>query len=837
MMDYRTVIGQQLNCTIPEIPLTSTLVRFSDDSGKGKTCWAIGHEVISNDKTISIISYGDWRQSSEKFVWCSHNKDTLTKKENLELKRKQKEASEKVALEKKERQDECRDKSREMLVNSQVVDSHAYLELKQIPANISKWIRKDGNTLLIPMSDHNGFNSVQLIYRDMITNNFKKIFPSGSKVTGSFFNFGNIKDNHIFLAEGFSTAATIFLATKQTTICCFNSGNIGPVINSIRKLNPKCKITICADDDHELAIRRPDIGNAGIKAAKLASEKFSNVNFIKPEFENPQDQSDFNDLFCAEGLSNLKKIINQITDNTSRNFTQIDCLGQADNTFYYFNYKTKVLTPLTPDKHRENYFLAMAPPDYWGNEFRFKFDKDGLETDQPDYKNVTAELFARQRDVGFFKPESMRGIGAWLDNGQTVYNTGAKLIIDNQVQSICDNFETKFFYQAKQEIIIKKRESYKDGQLLIENLKKLRFKNKSEHILVAAWIAQSSIFGFLDWRFHIWLTGNKGTGKSKILSFINSMTNSLNLLDSSAAGIRQELDSDAYSICYDETEAHDHKIKDVISIARQCSSNNSAKSLRGTIHGKALARNTSAVFAMASIQTAIELDADKSRFFQIELETTEGQSTKEYSNICDTFADLAENKNELRDYLIYNVKNIKESIKLIKEFLVDKEKLTKRQADQYATALGLYYHIRNKEIINPSKISELFGLLDIKEEKEEIQDESENCLNAILQIPIDKSEDFSVGSAIQTILFSEKITQIEALQKGLNNLGIHFEKKTKEIHICKSMILKNKLVKFSEFSNYIPLLKRSKNCLYKDDTTKRFFWGQRVRTTVIQWVN
>lgn len=53
----------------------------------------------------------------------------------------------------------------------------------------------------------------------------------------------------MFVAEGYSTGASIHMATGQAVIVAFNAGNLSPAIASAKAAFPGSKLIIAADDD------------------------------------------------------------------------------------------------------------------------------------------------------------------------------------------------------------------------------------------------------------------------------------------------------------------------------------------------------------------------------------------------------------------------------------------------------------------------------------------------------------------------------------------------------------------------------------------------------------
>ncbi len=81
--------------------------------------------------------------------------------------------------------------------------------------------------------------------------------------------------------------------------------------------------------------------------------------------------------------------------------------------------------------------------------------------------------------------------------------------------------------------------------------------------------------GALNWRPHIWVTGDKGTGKSTLHTFLRRLCDDSVVWSSNAtaAGIWQDLGHDALPVIIDEAEARDdnRQMQSIMELARQAS--------------------------------------------------------------------------------------------------------------------------------------------------------------------------------------------------------------------------------------------------------------------------
>jgi putative DNA primase/helicase len=110
----------------------------------------------------------------------------------------------------------------------------------------------------------------------------------------------------IAICEGYATAASIHAATEWPVVVAFNSGNLLPVAQVIRRKFPEARLVICADNDQwtERPVKNPGLFY-GMQAAQAV-----NGHLALPEFKRTETKpTDFNDLAQEEGLPRVAEII------------------------------------------------------------------------------------------------------------------------------------------------------------------------------------------------------------------------------------------------------------------------------------------------------------------------------------------------------------------------------------------------------------------------------------------------------------------------------------------------------------------------------------------------
>ena len=827
------------------IKLDNSIHRF-DLTKKGDNAgWVIGSQWVYKNEDQFTATYGSWRQG-EKFTWTSWDPNTADRALTNSMRQNTKMAAAELKKEQQKKYKDCRDKWKPVFYGCKSdSETHTYLVEKNITSNFSARVDK-WNNLLIPIFNINEeeevrFVGVQRICPKEDGTGFIKRFSKGIQLKGSFHAFGSLKDSdHVFVCEGWATGASIRIAMRETVAVCFNAGNIVEAILTIRKIKPGIKITVCADRDIN---KDPKLHDIGYKKARYASKKYSNCIAKRVKFADNNDHadnSDFNDLHCTEGLDPIKEQLKY----SDSDFIDIAFLGHHDKRYYYFIKNKKMLLGLTPAEHTKTQLLMMAPGKYWQDNFGYKYDKNGDAV--PNWDKAIEKLAIIQGEKGFFNPENIRGVGCWLDQDRLFVNLGDRILINKDDKNFeilpifDDNIRTKNFYEGGigVKISLDRTLSSEQGRQIIDAFKLLKFKNPADHTYLVGWIAMAQIYGAIDWRPHLWITGERGTGKTTILELIDRMLPlSLSVTDSTASGIKQAVKNDTRPVVYDESEPDSDKMKPVIQLARQSSSRTNSKVLRGTISGRAMHFNTNVVFCFGSIQKQLFSAADDSRVFAVEMRTLKNQDRCDFTKLQNAMAEIKDLAKPMMLRMIFNFHRFQRCFKTAREAIKDNQ-VEARQADQLATVLAAYYVLGsdgelNSEWIN-RKIKELNFLESDYMEANKLND-SEKCLDTILQLTVDNKDNSTVASTIQAIIYAESRYMAEDAEKRLAYLGIRYYRRERELFIAANNIyLKEKLKKHSEYTDYSSLLKRHTD--FKNYKTK-YLEGRNVKGCILAFLD
>ncbi|MBL0866743.1 bifunctional DNA primase/helicase [Pectobacterium carotovorum] len=525
------------------------------------------------------------------------------------------------------------------------------------------------NALLVPIANvSRNIQSLQAIFPSKLKamgDRNKDYFLDGAK-HGLFHTIGRKPLAHngkpvFVLAEGYATGASIHEATGHLVLVCFDAGNLVSVANLMQASEAKKKsdpknpdfpgycIAVAADNDRWTT--KP-VENPGVHFAEKAAKAVNGI-LVVPEFQTlGGEPTDFNDLFMREGAqavrdafelalnppvveaepesvaelpveqtqktapANENAAIQSSTDDDGIDDSGFTVVGyDRDRTFIYHHGRGQVRSYKT-NEFTDNALVELAHPNWW--ETHFAGEKGGINK-----KMALSWLFNQAQKSGIYDPECVRGRGGWLDQGRLVVHLGDRLLVDGTITPL-NKIASRFVYERAKALgdISESAISDAEGQKILDTARLFRWERVVSADLLCGWLFLAPICGALNWRPHVWITGGAGSGKTSVMDkFVRILMPQGSPLfangDSSEAGLRQALGSEARPLLIDETEADTQKAKDkfeqVIGLLRQSSSETVAKTYRGTVSGSHQAFALRAMACLSSIGVSLEQAQDIER--------------------------------------------------------------------------------------------------------------------------------------------------------------------------------------------------------------------------------
>lgn len=291
-------------------------------------------------------------------------------------------------------------------------------------------------------------------------------------------------------------------------------------------------------------------------------------------------------------------------------------LGHYNGKYYFLPDATGQIADFTATAlAQETNLYRIADKSWWLRDYQ----QEGKIA----VKDAAASLMANAHRCGLFDKSRIRGRGAWHDNGRIVLHRGESMLVDG-VETELSDIKSRYVYQHEKAIAIPYQnplttEETTDGILALCNA--LCWEKSIYGNLLAGWLALAPICGVLEWRPHIWITGQSGTGKSYIQDEIIPIIGSMVIFVqgcSTEAGVRQTLGADALAVSFDESEPDGFKastrISHILELARQASSSKGGVIAKGTATGEAQLFNIRSMFCMSSVAVGLARRSDQSRF-------------------------------------------------------------------------------------------------------------------------------------------------------------------------------------------------------------------------------
>jgi putative DNA primase/helicase len=276
--------------------------------------------------------------------------------------------------------------------------------------------------------------------------------------------------------------------------------------------------------------------------------------------------------------------------------------------------------------------MRLAPLQCWEEEFPAKTGAD--------WDMAVNALIQKSQMLPKFDPRRIRGRGCWIDGKDVVFHAGDHLVVNGRSTEI-PSFQSsvRAIYEGALEIDVDMSEhsANQESAKVIELCEMLSWERPLYGKLLAGWLALAPVSGALTWRPHLWVTGPSGSGKSWLVAnIIHPLVGETALHvqgNTSEAGIRGQLGSDALPVVFDEAESEDkasqQRFNGVLELARQASTETGAGIVKGTAQGGSITYLIRSCFLFASIGVAAVKKADVSRITVLPLTKNIGPESQE----------------------------------------------------------------------------------------------------------------------------------------------------------------------------------------------------------------
>lgn len=423
-------------------------------------------------------------------------------------------------------------------------------------------------------------------------------------------------------------------------------------------------------------------------------------------------------------------------------------LGYQDTTHFFLHLPTQVIMEARAETMTRNWLIAALGLGYLEAMYmqRGKWNAEGAVND----------LCEQSRAAGYYNPAAFRGRGVWLDRGRVVYHAGDTAFIDGQEAKLSD-VAGKQTYPINAPIARPAEPLTDDeaGDWILTTACQPSWLLPVHGYLMAGWMMCSMLAGVLTWRPSLWIQAPAGSGKSEILEkFLTPAMGDMAIIargDTTEAGVRQLLKFDARAILCEEAESQDEsdarRMKSMLSMMRQSSSEGAAQTYRGTVSGRAVSFQARAPWCFISIQSSATLQADRERLCKLILRSVKtGNITKAdgdaaYRRFLEALDRMPE---DIHARLLGRVLKLapiaREVVKVMTKAMGPRVQ-NNREADQLGTLMAGAWMLQASHVPSPEEAAEYLDPWAWDEVNEAAQDnDSERALDALLNLRLNASD-------------------------------------------------------------------------------------------------
>ena len=501
--------------------------------------------------------------------------------------------------------------------------------------------------LLVPMRLDGELVALQRIYHDGKKLAWKDAPNFGAATLIGADRWDEVKNNRIYVCEGWATGWTIAQATKNVVVVAFSKDGLLPVTQRLQKQFSKAKFVIVADNDRWTTVQQkkgePGIPNPGVIFARVAAEETGSA-FVIPDFEDLTGRpTDFDDLRMREGMEIVKVWLDPkmakraVTEPLESRAEQeaeapgVDepewvttapfrCLGVDNSVYYYMTKAVGQVIGIPSSGHtNEGRMMELCPNiTWWEQHFP---GKQGI-----DWRLARGAIMSLCQVAGIYDPDRIRGRGCHRnDDGKLVMHLGDRLLPPHKAK-----YTAPETYDGENRIYPRARRlagpagsdpmTLREARNLLAMFQSRAWEDDAAGALLAGWTVLAPFCGWLRWRPHVWVTGPRGCGKSTIVfSMVRPLLGGMCLAAegmTTEAGLRQHLKHDALPVICEEAEQSSQtakqQVRGILRLLRSASSAE-ARALKGSSSGKGVSYEVRIMFLLASISVGLQDEADKSR--------------------------------------------------------------------------------------------------------------------------------------------------------------------------------------------------------------------------------
>lgn len=448
-------------------------------------------------------------------------------------------------------------------------------------------------------------------------------------------------------------------------------------------------------------------------------------------------------------------------------------------TYWFYSYAHKMTVCFNASSLTKSNLMTIAHVQWWESKF------PGSGNAKINMDAAVQSLIDACNRKGIFNEDKIRGRGAWQDGNDVVLHVGDHLVINGTRKELFE-YNSKFMYEINDTIQYGGNEPLKieDSKKLLELIKWFAWDRPTTPYTFAGWLVIAPFCGVLENRPHGWLTSTSGAGKTWIQeNLIQALVGDIAITmnsDTTSAGIRQSLQSDARPIIFDESEAETPKdrerLQDTLTMLRGASTKKGARIIKGTQSQYAKTFVIKTMAMLSSIGVYFTQRADKRRFTIFSLKndpSKRGEAFDEFKKqffevITDDYVkSLQQRTIKMLPTIIHNTKIFKEALSI--------EVSDRSTGDLLGGLIAGAYSLISDDIVDEETARKWVKMNDWSLERE-LKDQSDELLMfdelMSISVRIDPSNTYTIGEMIM-IEFDPQITTQElagnyGLKKEIN---------------------------------------------------------------------
>lgn len=426
------------------------------------------------------------------------------------------------------------------------------------------------------------------------------------------------------------------------------------------------------------------------------------------------------------------------------------CLGKSNASYIYYIRLSDDTIRLKPNEHSKLNLLNLAPDAWWSETLGDRWTPA-----------KAAEYCFNLQGAKRYSPDQIRGLGFWKEDGVIFYNAGNKCFtVENNKIVETDNIRPSgIIYQRGEPLPhpANKPMNNDEGQLLIDYCEAYDWRGSGSALLLAGFLIQGVLAGYIETRAHIWLNAPAGTGKTILVTQIKKILGNLMLSftgGTSEAGIRQKIGQGARIVFLDEMETANQdksgkqKLEKIMSLVRRATDGETT--IMGTLESNPVEFKARSAFMLLSVGHALLREADKSRFINLHILPNQGQeSFKKRDNASNKLSRISPGK--LITRLMLQASTMESNSHAICKVLSEKKSIIGRRAELLSMLLAGAYGLTHETEILQEDIVKYIGNIDMISISDILESDAERCLREILESRIQYNSE-TIGTLVNRLI-------------------------------------------------------------------------------------